>query len=97
MANFDWPIALNSWLFTSLAGGRPGGLPNDFLTRGSAALLIFDDVICDEQGLAAEEVFADRWLSAGLFRELRGDGILRPVDMTAPRYRSAEFDSAVDG
>jgi len=101
----DLPLVLNTWLVTQyLHGDRPGGLPNDFLSAGSAALLIFDEVWCDEDGLDAEERFEKTWLSSDLFMRLKRAGILVPKKLSRFMYdevcqlvlQSGKFDSVRD-
>jgi hypothetical protein len=74
-------LALNTWLVLRAREREPdartfGGLPNDFLTRGAASLLVVDHVICDEDGLAAENAMP--WVSTRIFQRLREAGLLRP-------------------
>ena len=79
-------LALNTWFVMYLhegERGKPGGLPNDFLSRGSAALLIFDNVLCDADALESERAFAGRWLSSDLFLALEQLGIMKPINMRA--------------
>jgi len=79
-ATFD--LALSTWFFVLLHEHNVvGGLPNEFLSQGSAALLLFDRVLCDKETLAWELRFKDRWLSSELFAELQNEGLLRPVNM----------------
>lgn len=74
-------VALNTWLLlrTCDQGREPrpmGGLPNDFLTKGAATLLLVDHVVCDEEGLASEGV--NPWVSTRLFERLREAKLLQP-------------------
>lgn len=79
-------LVLNTWFVMYLhegERGKPGGLPNDFLSRGSPALLILDDVLCDADALESERAFAGTWLSSDLFLTLEQMGILKPINMRA--------------
>jgi hypothetical protein len=74
-------IVLSTWFLLYInepsSGVRTfGGLPNDFLTRGAASLLILDHVICDEDGLATESAMP--WVSSHIFKALRDENLLRP-------------------
>jgi hypothetical protein len=74
-------LALNTWLVLRARERQRdartfGGLPNDFLTRGAASLLVVDHVVCDEDGLAAENAMP--WVSTRIFQRLREAGLLRP-------------------
>jgi hypothetical protein len=59
-------FTLNTWGFMWFHDDpeirRAGGLPNDFLERGVAALLLFDRVIVDSDAFDAEMRFAGRWV-----------------------------------
>jgi hypothetical protein len=92
-------VVLNTWLLLYIHNEDPsahtlGGLPNDFLTRGAASLLVFDHVICDEDGLSTEAAMP--WVSSHIFNVLRAEGLLRPErlrrhysDATLTRLRDA--------
>ncbi len=82
-------LLLNTWFVMYLHGDRPGGLPNDFLSRGSSALLLFDTVFCDKDALESEERFTGNWLSSDLFLALKEEGILEPISMR--EYLPQEF------
>lgn len=74
-------LALNTWLLLRARDWDPdtrtvGGLPNDFLTRGAASLLVVDHVVCDEDGLAAEGAMP--WVSTTIFKRLCEVNLLRP-------------------
>lgn len=84
MGNSDsFDLVLSTWFVMYLHEDLPGGLPNDFLSHGATALLVFDRVVCDENALAAEARFAGRWLSSDLLMELRQERLLHPVDMSS--------------
>src|SRR5687768_16063286 len=79
-------LVLNTWFVMYLHEGehaKPGGLPNDFLARGAAPLLILDNVLCDADALESERAFAGTWLSSDLFLALQQSGILKPINMRA--------------
>lgn len=82
-------LVLSTWFVMYLHGDRPGGLPNDFLSRGSSALLVFDTILCDKDALDAEERFKGTWLSSDLFLALKEEGILKPANMR--EYLPLEF------
>jgi hypothetical protein len=74
-------VVLNTWFLlrihqTSSDVHTLGGLPNDFLTRGAASLLILDRAICDEGGLATEAAMP--WVSSHIFKVLRAENLLCP-------------------
>lgn len=77
----EFELVLSTWFVMYLHGDRPGGLPNDFLSRGSSALLIFDKILCDKDALDSEERFVGTWLSSDLFSALEQEGILKPINM----------------
>jgi len=87
-------VVLNTWLLLYIHNQEPsahtlGGLPNDFLTRGAASLLILDHVICDEDGLSTEAAMP--WVSTHIFNVLRAEGLLRPERLRL-RYSDATLD-----
>ncbi len=73
-------LVLSTWFVMYLHGDRPGGLPNDFLARGSSALLVFDTILCDKDALDAEERFKGTWLSSDVFLALKQEGILKSIN-----------------
>jgi len=78
----DAELVLSTWFFLYLHPNRStGGLPTEFLTTGSPALLLFDTVACDRNALNWERSYAHRWVSSQLWAALEDEGILRPVDM----------------
>lgn len=80
----DPELLLSTWFFLYLHPNRSvGGLPNEFLTDGSTALLLFDTIGCDANALAWEKRFAGKWVSSDLYAALQDEGILKPVDMQA--------------
>ena len=79
--NSPFNLVLSTWFVMYLLGDRPGGLPNDFLTRGTSSLLVFDTILCDQDALEAEERFAGTWLSSDILVELKKEGILKPVNI----------------
>jgi len=85
----SYELVLSTWFVMYLHGDRPGGLPNDFLSRGSSALLVFDKIICDKDALEAEERFRGTWLSSDLFMALKQEEILKPINMRT--YLPQEF------
>ncbi len=78
-------LAIGTWFFKLLVGSSPGGLPADFFTHAASSLLLFDEIICDSEAYESEMDFASRrrgrteWLSSIFYRELKEEGILRPV------------------
>ena len=48
-------LLLSTWLIMYLRGDLPGGLPNDFLSRGTSTLLVFDKILCDRDALKAKK------------------------------------------
>lgn len=91
-------LVLNTWLTMYLHDGergRPGGLPNDFLTHGSAALLLFDSVICDREAFEAEQAFKGIWLSSDLFAALQSEGVLQLADFKR-EFLTTEFLEHLD-
>jgi hypothetical protein len=86
-------VVLNTWFLLKIHQTSPGaqilgGLPNDFLTRGAASLLILDHVVCDEGGLATEAAMP--WVSSHIFKTLRAENLLRPEPLQL-KYSSAVF------
>lgn len=79
--NQPFDLVLSTWFVMYLLSDRPGGLPNDFLTRGTSSLLLFDTIICDQDALEAEERFAGTWLSSDLLVALKKEGLLKPVNI----------------
>jgi len=73
-------LVLSTWFVMNIRGEAPGGLPADFLTHGAAALLLFDEVICDAEALNAERR-SYRWTSSRIFCDLEKARILRPVNL----------------
>jgi hypothetical protein len=79
-------LALSAWFMMYLHDeprGRPGGLPNDFLSHGAAALLLFDHLLCDQEAFDSECAFRNIWLSSDLLHQLKASDLLRTVDMRA--------------
>lgn len=75
-------LVLSTWFINFFhQEKRWGGLPNDFITRAPGALLIYDEVLCDEEALEAETTAAKRgrWITSELFVELRRARRLRTV------------------
>ncbi len=86
-------VVLNTWFLlhvhhASFDVQTLGGLPNDFLTRGAASLLIVDQAICDEGGLATEAAMP--WVSSHIFKTLHAENLLRPAPLQH-NYSSAVF------
>jgi hypothetical protein len=88
-------LLLSTWFIMCLTRQAHGGLPNDILTRGAAALLLFEHIDCDAEALASEKSFAGIWLSSDLLVELEREGILRPMKLRyyLPRRILDELES----
>jgi len=84
-------MVLPTWFPTRLCGLRPGGLPQDFLIHGAPNLLLYDQIACDPDSLAAELEFEDRFLSAAIYGTLRNCRILQPLNAEEiPRFLSLD-------
>jgi hypothetical protein len=84
-------MVLPTWFPTRLCGLRPGGLPQDFLIHGTPNLLLYDQIICDPDSLAAELEFEGRFLSAAIYGELHNCRILQPLNAEQiPRFLSMD-------
>ena len=87
-SNTSLELVLSTWFIMYLHDDRPGGLPADFLSRGSSSLLVLDKVLCDKDALEAEKRSCT-WLSSSLFLALEQEGILEPISMR--EHLSQEF------
>jgi hypothetical protein len=64
-----------------LADGRPAGLPSEIFSRHPWALVLFERLHCDKNGLDGERNAAERmgWVNSQLFVELQNRGIVQPL------------------
>jgi hypothetical protein len=84
-------MVLPTWFPTRLCGLRPGGLPQDFLIHGAPNLLLYDQITCDPDSLAAELEFEGRFLSAAIYGALHNCRILQPLNVEQiPRFLSLD-------
>lgn len=78
-------LYLASWEHLYLMpGGTPAGLPNQLFSRHPWALILFEHIYCDENGLRGEQYAADLmgWTNSKLFADLASskfDNILVPI------------------
>jgi len=90
MANInEYSLYLASWEHLYLLPeGVPAGLPNQLFSRHPWAIILFEQIYCDENGLRAEEVAADemKWTNAELFVRLASpkESIIKPLNLKTP-------------
>lgn len=71
-----------------LPNGVPAGLPNQLFSRHPWALILFENLYCDENGLTGEQNAAQQmnWTNSDLFVRLASPkyDVIRPLDLKSP-------------
>lgn len=76
-------LLLSSRFYAYVKGGSPWGLPGELWSEAPHLVVLFDELICDEEAFKAEKLAHQelKWVTSGLFVELKNEGILQPVNM----------------
>ena len=90
MANIDeYNLYLASWEHLYLLqDGIPAGLPNQLFSRHPWAIILFENLYCDENGLKSEQNAAEQlyWTNSELFVRLSSPkyDIIKPINLKSP-------------
>ncbi|MFV9646267.1 MAG: hypothetical protein ACNYWU_10630 [Desulfobacterales bacterium] len=90
MATIDeYSLYLASWEHLYLLpNGVPAGLPNQLFSRHPWALILFENLYCDENGLKGEQNAAEQlnWTNSELFVKLSSPkySIIQPLNLKSP-------------
>lgn len=81
-------VYLTGWEYNRIAAADPfnsvaSGLPAQCLWEGAAQFFLFETVYCTKESFDGDLAAADDlgWTTGYLFKKLRDEGILRPVDL----------------
>lgn len=87
----EYNLFIASWEHLYLLpDGIPAGLPNQLFSRHPWALILFENLYCDENGLKGEQNAAEQmnWTNSELFVKLasRKYDIIKPINLKTPLH-----------